>query len=1209
MFKSPLWVELSCGAGPVHAVLEPDRPLLLECQLGATPLEEEEEEEEEGEAGPVEVSWLRDGEELQESSVLQLLSNGSLLVVPPPAWSRDTRDSRAPSSGLEGGYSCRRTDTFGVLTSRVVHLHLASLSRILKGPEDQVIAAGGAARFECLVEGLPTPTITWERDQETLEPSARFLTLPSGVLQILGVTEEDEGAYRCIAFNTARRRYSQESRLTVTPGVSSVSAKVELLSRPQNSTVVLGHPAVMECMAQGHPKPLISWSRLDGKPISADVVVQKTNLVIPRTRQHHAGVYVCRANRPMTREFVSALAELRVLSPPVILQPPEPVSLSRGNTARFVCNSSGEPPPALLWLRNGQPVQANGRVKTQSAGVLLINQLGPDDAGYYTCLASNSLGTACATAKLSVIVREGLPSAPRQLQATPLSSTTAMLTWERPEQNSDQIIGFSVHYQKASGSDNLELQQAVNNDTMEIVLKELLPHMTYALYVVAYSQIGASRKSHTVTMDMLEDVPIAAPQLSLLSPSSTDIRVMWLPLSPLQSRGTVTSYQIDHSTLGQGERVFSTEVSGNETQVTLRGLSPNQLYRVRMRAGTRAGYGPMSEWHTHLTPDLNLTMVLLSPMELKVRAKMHSLHVSWQPPTNHTQISGYKLAYQMLDSEEGAGSTKKRPETQPIKLRKRVKHHDITALVPDRLYEVKVWAYNKQTEGHPAVWKGRTEKSPSQPTSPDEPSPPLPPSGLRAVANSSRSIWLRWERPRFSSVRIINYTVRCSPAGLRNASLVAYYTSSTQDILLGALKPFTRYEMAVQSNAFNVVGPFSSVVEESTLADRPSTPPADFQLSAVDTSSVLVQWRPPVEPNGIITGYSILFSCNISQPEHMWNNSTHNGSTSSTEVQGLQSGTRYFFKMGACTDVGAGPYSPVKDVHTHYNGYELDVHAVTGIIVGVCLGLICILLCMCLSFRNSNAKNRDMMGGVDSGPVSPHFGRGGVRTVTPSLPDCNDCHELETLMPGPCGLHQVPQATPTATTAAMEPSEAHCLMGNVGTGDESTELKLAWNGSVSRDWASRISRYRDTITEDSSTLYNGGLEGIGKDKVKRDGQPQLYAPVANSNKVEAEVIVHSQLSEPIRRESGMVDSSPSRPTSSTAVASSPGSQSPPVAVPSGSYQQQQPPSSLPQSPATNNNDTTPSHPIHQLSSFSPTARHQHHHPIPPANVTSIIPGH
>ncbi|XP_041930380.1 immunoglobulin superfamily DCC subclass member 4 isoform X1 [Alosa sapidissima] len=1108
--EKPLWVELSCGAGPVHAVLEPGWPLLLECQLGASPDEE-----------ATEVTWLRDGVELQEGPALRLLSNGSLLVAAPP------RDARAPPVGLEGGYSCQRADAFGALTSRVVNLSLASLSRVQRDPEDQVVAAGGAARFECQVEGLPTPIITWEKDRTPLEPSARFISLPSGVLQILSVTDEDAGSYRCVASNAARKRYSQESTLTVTPaGQSSLSTKVELVARPQNSTVILGHPAVMECMAQGHPKPLVSWSRLDGKPIATDVVVLETNLVIPDTRRHHAGVYVCRANKPMTREFVSAPAELRVLSPPVILQPPETVSLSRGNTARFVCNSSGDPPPALQWLRNGQPVQPNGRVKAQSPGVLLINQLGPDDAGYYQCLAANSLGTACATAKLSVIVREGLPSAPRQLQATPMSSTNALLTWERPELNSDQIIGFSVHYQQASGSDNMEYQYAVNNDTMEYQLKELQPHTAYTFYVVAYSLRGASRPSQPVTMEMLEDVPIAPPQLSLLSPSPTEIRVMWLPLSSLQSRGTLTHYRIDYSTLGQGERVFSTEVGGNETQVTLRGLSPNQMYRVRMTAGTRAGFGPTSEWHTHHTPDLlNLTMVLFAPTELKVTAKMHSLHVSWQPPPNHTQISGYKLAYQMLDSEDGEGSDKKRLPVQPIKLRKRVKYHDITGLVPGRVYQVKVWAYNKQTEGYPAVWKGRTEKSPIIPRQPDVLSPPLPPSGIRATANSSRSIWLRWERPRFSSVRIINYTVRCSPAGLRNASLVSYYTSSTQDILLGALKPFTRYEMAVQSNSVNVVGPFSSTVEESTLTDRPSTPPADLQLSALDSSSVLVSWRPPVEPNGIITSYRILFSCNLSQPEHLWTNNTHSGSITSAEVQGLQGGTRYFFKMGACTEVGPGPFSPVKDVHMPSDAYELDINAVTGIIVGVCLGLLCILLCMCVSFRNG--KTRDLVGGVDSS--SSQFWRGGVRAAPPSLPDCNDCHELETLMP--------PQRA-QPTQPVTEPSEEQSLMGNTAVAEDvtATELKLAWNGSVSCNWANRISRYRDTITEEAPALRNGALDNMATDKVECDAQ--LYSPVC-SNQVEAEVIVHSELSDPPSNSEGGASSSPA----------SAGSQSPPSSQP------------------------------------------------------------
>ncbi|XP_031666147.1 immunoglobulin superfamily DCC subclass member 4 [Oncorhynchus kisutch] len=1097
--EKPVTVELSCGAGPVLVVLEPGQPLLLDCHLGATPL-----------ATPLNVTWLQDGLPVLEGegNSLRTLANGSLLVLPTSV------DGRTPQ-GVEGGYSCVSAGPFGALTSRTIAVHLATLSRFHQDPEAQVVPLGGASRFECQIDGVPTPRITWERDQEPIPSQPRFISLPNGVLQILGAVKEDGGAYRCVASNFARKRFSQDAILTVTTGPGPAQSEVVIVAPPQNATVVQGRPAVMECMAQGgQPKPLVSWSRQDGKPIATDVVVLETNLVIPNTRRYHAGVYVCRANKPKTREFVIAAAELHVPAPPVILQPPETVSLSRGNTARFVCNSSGEPPPALHWLKNGKPVKSNGRVKTQSPGVLLINQLGLDDAGYYQCIADNALGTACATAKLSVIVREGLPSPPHQLSATPQSSTTALLTWERPEHNSDQIIGFSVHYQPTSGSDHMEYQFAVNNDTTEYHVKELLPHTAYTFYVVAYSPMGASPPSPPVTVEMLEDVPSAPPQLSLLSTSPTDIRVMWLPLSSQHSRGAVTRYRIDYSTLEQVDNVFSVEVGGNETQLTLRELQPNQAYRLRMAAGTGAGFGVPSEWAQHHTPaHFNHSMVIFAPTELKVRAKMNSLHVTWQPPPNHTQISGYKLFCREVVGEDLTNGEAhperervRRMEAHTIKLRKRVKHHEVSSLVPDRLYEVKVWAFNKQTDGYAAGWKGRTEKAHGKAPPKGNP-PPLPPSSIKATANSSTSIWLRWEKPRFSNVRIINYTVRCSPAGIRNASLVSYYTSSAQEILLGALKPYTRYELAVQSNGGDVVGPFSGTVEESTLTDIPSTPPAELQLSALDSSSVLVNWRPPVEPNGIVISYRILYTINLSQPEHLWNNLSQDGTIMSAEVTGLSSGTHYFFKMRASTEVGVGPYSPVKDVRTPPRKYELDIHAVTGIIVGVCLGLLSILLCMCVSFRNGKA--REVSGGLDSTALPPQYRRGG-RSVPTMVPECSDCHELETLMPLGSLDHDHGRAQPPT-----EPTEEHSLMGNVGVGDDAlgAELKAAWNGSVSRNWANRITKYRDTITEDSPTLNNGTLDMATTENGKGDTEDRLGSSLCSGNQVEAEVIVHSELND------------------------------------------------------------------------------------------------
>lgn len=47
------------------------------------------------------------------------------------------------------------------------------------------------------------------------------------------------------------------------------------------------------------------------------------------------------------------------------------------------------------------------------------------------------------------------------------------------------------------------------------------------------------------------------------------------------------------------------------------------------------------------------------------------------------------------------------------------------------------------------------------------------------------------------------------------------------------------------------------------------------------------------------------------------------GSITRVEVRGLSSGTRYFFKVGASTDVGPGPYSPIKGVHTPLQEYGM----------------------------------------------------------------------------------------------------------------------------------------------------------------------------------------------------------------------------------------------------------------------------------------------
>uniref|UniRef100_A0A8C8B7H7 Immunoglobulin superfamily DCC subclass member 4 n=1 Tax=Otus sunia TaxID=257818 RepID=A0A8C8B7H7_9STRI len=1045
-------LELSCSAGPAKVILEPNQVVILDCNL--SPVEQ-----------VINITWKKNGFPLVEQEHLHVLLNGSLFISSQAV----AKDSKYPErADAEGNYSCVSHSSLGAVTSQTAAVRFSTLSRFFQQPESQTVEENGMARFECRIEGLPSPVITWEKDSEAVPAEPRFITLPNGVLQIVDVRESDAGAYHCVATNAARKRYSNDAVLSVLKGSQPAGGDVTIIAAPENTTVVAGESVVMECMAAADPTPFVSWIRQDGKPVSTDVIVLgRTNLLIPSSQPHHSGVYVCRANKPQTRQFVTAAAELRVLATPSISQAPETISRTRASTARFVCKAEGEPAPAIHWLKNGEAILSNGRVKVQSSGSLVINQIGLEDAGYYQCVAENSLGMACATAKLSVIVREGLPSAPKKVSAVSLSSTTVLVSWERPEYNSEQIIGFSLHYQRAVGTDNVEYQFAVNNDTTELQVKDLEPNTNYVFYVVAYSQLGASRTSSSIIVQTLEDVPSAAPQLSLSSMTPGDIRVTWLPLPPELSNGKITKYKIDYCTLKE---------------------------------------------------------VPFAPTELKVRAKMESLLITWQPPANHAQISGYKLYYREVGPEESSdenpsdGAEDESWDVGPIKLKKKVKQYELTRLAPGKLYEVKLVAFNKHEDGYAAVWKGKTEKAPATAVDPPvQKGPPLPPVQVYAESNSSTSIWLRWKKPDFTTVKIVNYTVRFSPWGLKNASLVTYYTSSDEDILISGLKPYTRYEFAVQSNGVGIDGPFGSVVERFTLPDRPSTPPSDLRLHPLNPYAVQVHWCPPVEPNGIIVEYLILYNANNTQPDDMWTLLTREGNIFSTEVHGLESDTRYFFKMGAKTVVGSGPYSNVKDVHTLREKLSdvLDIHSVTGIIVGVCLGLLCILFCMCASFRNS--KQREALPGLDSQAAGNHTyyhrSRQGVAAPSATL----DSHELESLM------SPLPEDAPVPLGDITELTEVHSLIHTSLPEDVvHGKKKSSWNKSANQPWTNSLARYGDSITKEPLSAVNGSLKLPSSAGQKLLLQALVYDammneakkshPPANLHQVEAEVIVHSDFS-------------------------------------------------------------------------------------------------
>uniref|UniRef100_A0AAY4EK12 Immunoglobulin superfamily DCC subclass member 3 n=1 Tax=Denticeps clupeoides TaxID=299321 RepID=A0AAY4EK12_9TELE len=924
-------------------------PVILDCQAH-------------GEA-PIAVKWLKNGVKVAESDRVYLLSNGSLFI--------SEVESRRGDKSDEGFYQCLAQNKYGAILSQKARLTIAVISPFTIQPTSIVVTEGSVARFTCKITAIPPPIITWELNRVTLPlATERFTVLPSGVLQIHGVEEKDAGNYRCVATNIASRRRSTEATLTVTPGP-------RIIAGPHNITVSLHQSAILECMATGNPRPIISWSRADHKSIDVfnTKVLGSGNLMISDVKPQHAGVYICRATTPGTRNYTIAVANITVQAPPSFVEWPESLTRPRAGTARFVCQAEGVPTPHITWLKNGERIHSNGRIKMYNSK-LVINQIIPEDDAIYQCQAENDLGSVLSMARLIVVMSEDRPSAPRNIRADTVSSSAILLAWERPLYNSDKVIAYSIHYMKAEGMNNEEYQVVIGNDTTRYIIDDLEPASNYTFYIVAYMPMGASRMSDHVIQHTLEDVPLRAPELSLTSRSPTDIKLSWQLLPPKLSRGRISAYRLAYRT-STDTSVTQLELSGEHSQHLLVGLQPDTIYLIRIAAATKVGWGEQSAWTSHRTPKASNNKVPLAP-ELQLEPlNCTTIVVHWQPsPGNAAGVQGYRLYYH----EES------QPESPPIQLHAKDNHYTIGGLDPRRKYHVRLLAYNFMGEGYQA---DQTISTPGCVSVRDRlVPPPPPPHHLYAQTNSSSAVYLHWGRPAFSSGQAVNYTIRCNPVGLQNASLVLYLQTGEQSLMVQDLEPNTRYEFAIRLHVDQLSSPWSPVVYQSTLPEAPTQPPSAVKVTLIEDDTALVSWKLPDEANVAVTRYTILYASRKAWVAGEWQILQREGSITMALLENLQPGNIYLVKVSASNEMGDGPFSSAVELAVNTNGpssgyiphakvfsdgfYHLDEKSMTGIIVGVCIALICIVICaLILVCRGKSRKTCTKTVRQNSGQTPP----------------------------------------------------------------------------------------------------------------------------------------------------------------------------------------------------------------------------------------------
>ncbi|NXB74593.1 OBSL1 protein, partial [Donacobius atricapilla] len=337
--------------------------------------------------------------------------------------------------------------------------------RFLAYPRAFTVQRGTNVVLSCQITGDPQPSILWEKDKNTIEPSGRFHMESKGDLYSLLVscaTPKDSGLYVCRAKNSVGETYAATA-LRVEPvepqeeeGCSSSVAPAFLIA-PSSMRVCRGEDVMFTCRVSGQPCPVLEWEK-DGHKLSDlfesshFAVGQKPEdwhfLKLFCARPQDGGVYVCRARSGSQEALAAAvllvepqalLDRLRNGSPadgpevlaerqrwrrhavgrrmgpgtwvpngavPARVPGAKAFAVSSGKHAKFRCYVTGKPKPEIIWQKDGEPLAPGRRhlIYEDREGYFILKVLycKPQDQGLYMCTASNTAGQTLSAVQLQV---------------------------------------------------------------------------------------------------------------------------------------------------------------------------------------------------------------------------------------------------------------------------------------------------------------------------------------------------------------------------------------------------------------------------------------------------------------------------------------------------------------------------------------------------------------------------------------------------------------------------------------------------------------------------------------------------------------------------------------------------------------------------------------------------------------------------------------
>ncbi|XP_064649170.1 protein sidekick-1-like [Lineus longissimus] len=351
------------------------------------------------------VTWVQEnGTVVPTSSRVLIADNGSLIFRP-------LQEIDA------GNYVCRGTNGQGSVSARLTELNVAVLSmKFKKHPSNTSAISGQAVTLHCSAPySIPLANITWYKNNNIFKPRSgeyAVTVLKTGDLYFSNIQTNDAGIYFCVVLNN----FAVPRTAASISAVITVTGAPQMITPPIPTTVIKEGLLRLTCIVKGDPFPTMTWWKGNAILMASNRVSFRNlnqELWIAKMTKLDSGSYFCKANNKYG-SISSQPVLVDIVVPPQILQSVESPRVPAGMSTQLHCIVFGDPVPVVVWLKDSYPLTQSAFVRVTREQVQ-FPKIRAEDAGTYTCRATNKGGMEESVGKVRVLVKPTFETGPSDL--------------------------------------------------------------------------------------------------------------------------------------------------------------------------------------------------------------------------------------------------------------------------------------------------------------------------------------------------------------------------------------------------------------------------------------------------------------------------------------------------------------------------------------------------------------------------------------------------------------------------------------------------------------------------------------------------------------------------------------------------------------------------------------------------------------------------